>query len=164
MFNPAQIKELLNNKNVDKCSPMSITYNSKFKLEAVRQYYEDGFSPRMIFKEAGFDLALLGKGRITDCLRDWKRIYNHKGKLELAKENRGGQGGRSKTKYTNDKETALIPGKVLSDGDLTKKITIAAWAFSEKSKEKIKQAGGKTISIQELMKDNPDGKNIRILG
>jgi len=68
------------------------------------------------------------------------------------------------SRYTGDKETALIAGKVLSDGDLTKKITIAAWAFSEKSKEKIKQAGGKSITIQELMKDNPDGKNIRILG
>ena len=68
------------------------------------------------------------------------------------------------SKYTGDKETALIPGKVLSDGTLTKKITIAAWQFSEKSKEKIKQAGGKTISIQELLKENPEGKNIRILG
>jgi large subunit ribosomal protein L18e len=68
------------------------------------------------------------------------------------------------SKYTGDKETALIPGKVLSDGDLTKKVTVAAWSFSEKSKEKIKQAGGKTITIQELMKDNPEGKNIRILG
>lgn len=68
------------------------------------------------------------------------------------------------SKYTGDKETALIAGKVLSDGDLTKKVTIAAWSFSEKSKEKIKQAGGKTITIDELMKNNPDGKNIRILG
>ena len=68
------------------------------------------------------------------------------------------------SRYTNEKETALIAGKVLSDGDLTKKITIAAWSFSEKSKEKIKQAGGKTVTIRELMKNNPDGKNIRILG
>ena len=68
------------------------------------------------------------------------------------------------SKHIGDKETALIPGKVLSDGTLTKKVTIAAWQFSEKSKEKIKQAGGKTLTIQELMKENPEGKNIRILG
>ena len=67
-------------------------------------------------------------------------------------------------KYTNDKETALIPGKVLSDGTLTKKITIAAWSFSEKSLEKIKKAGGKSMSIDELVKSNPKGENIRILG
>jgi large subunit ribosomal protein L18e len=68
------------------------------------------------------------------------------------------------SKYTSDKETALIPGKVLSDGELTKKVTIAAWAFSDKAQEKIIKAGGKSISIEGLMKNNPDGKNIRILG
>ena len=66
--------------------------------------------------------------------------------------------------YIQDKETALIPGKVLSSGNLTKKVTIAAWSFSEKSCEKIKKAGGKYISINELMKNNPKGENIRILG
>ena len=68
------------------------------------------------------------------------------------------------SRYTNEKEIALIPGKVLSDGDLTKKVSIAAWSFSTKAEEKIKKAGGKTMTIEELMKSNPDGKNIRILG
>jgi len=68
------------------------------------------------------------------------------------------------SKYTQEKETALIPGKVLSDGQLTKKINIAAWSFSQKAIEKIKQSGGKTMTITELMKNNPEGKNIRILG
>jgi len=68
------------------------------------------------------------------------------------------------SKYTGEKEIALIPGKVLSTGDLTKKVSIAAWSFSEKSEEKIKKAGGKTMTINELMKSNPKGKDIRILG
>jgi large subunit ribosomal protein L18e len=68
------------------------------------------------------------------------------------------------SKYINDKETALIPGKVLSDGELTKKVSIAAWSFSYNALIKIKKAGGKHLSIEELMKSNPDGKNIRILG
>lgn len=68
------------------------------------------------------------------------------------------------SRYTAEKETALIPGKVLSDGKLTKKVTIAAWSFSEESMEKIKKAGGKCITIHELMKNNPEGKDIRILG
>ena len=66
--------------------------------------------------------------------------------------------------YINDKETALIPGKVLSTGELTKKVSIAAWSFSEQSLEKIKKAGGTSMTIEELMKKNPDGKNIRIMG
>ncbi len=68
------------------------------------------------------------------------------------------------SKYVQNKETALIPGKVLSTGNLDKKITISAWSFSEKAEEKIKKAGGKTISIEELMKNNPKGKDIRIMG
>jgi len=68
------------------------------------------------------------------------------------------------SKYVLDSETALIPGKVLSTGNLTKKIPIAAWAFTEKAQDKIKKAGGKTLSIEELLKKYPDGKNIRIVG
>ncbi len=37
--------------------------------------------------------------------------------------------------------------KVLSNGTLTKKITVKAAAFSESAKEKIEQAGGKTEVI-----------------
>jgi len=68
------------------------------------------------------------------------------------------------SRYTNEKETALIAGKVLSDGDLTKKVSIAAWSFSENAKDKIKKAGGKILTIEELMRNNPKGKDIRILG
>ncbi len=63
-----------------------------------------------------------------------------------------------------EKETALVPGKVLSTGRLTKKMDVAAWAFSDRSKEKIKEAGGSTLTIAELLKNNPEGKNIRIVG
>jgi large subunit ribosomal protein L18e len=67
-------------------------------------------------------------------------------------------------RYTSDKETALVAGKVLSTGNITKKITIAAWSFSDSAAEKIKKAGGKYITINELMKTNPNGKDVRILG
>jgi large subunit ribosomal protein L18e len=68
------------------------------------------------------------------------------------------------SKYILDKETALIPGKVLATGNLTKKVSIAAWSFSENAQEKIKKSGGKCISIEDLLKGNPKGKDIRILG
>ena len=67
-------------------------------------------------------------------------------------------------KYIRENETALVPGKVLSSGDLTKKVTIAAWSFSKKSLEKIEKSGGKSIFIEELVKLNPKGTNVRILG
>jgi len=67
-------------------------------------------------------------------------------------------------RYVHENETALIPGKVLSAGTLTKKISVSAWDFSDKSIEKIKKAGGKTVTIHDLLKHNPSGKDIRILG
>ncbi len=66
-------------------------------------------------------------------------------------------------KYTNNGEIALVPGKVLSMGDFNKKITVAAYKFSKEAKDKINKTG-KAISIKELMKENPKGKKIRIIG
>lgn len=66
-------------------------------------------------------------------------------------------------KFTREGEIAVIPGKVLSEGNLTKKITVAAYKFSESAKEKINQSG-KAISIQQLMKENPKAKKVRIFG
>lgn len=67
------------------------------------------------------------------------------------------------SRVTKENENIVVPGKVLSKGNLTHKITIAAWQFSEKAKEKIKKKG-KAISIQDLIKENPKGKKIRIIG
>ena len=66
-------------------------------------------------------------------------------------------------KYTRDGETALVPGKVLSMGELTKKIIVAAYQFSESAEEKINSVG-KAISIRKLMEENPKGKKVRIIG
>jgi len=63
-----------------------------------------------------------------------------------------------------DKETALIPGKVVSTGSITKKVSIAAWGFTEKAEQKIKQAGGSSLSLADILKKNPKGANIRIVG
>ncbi|MDD5182219.1 MAG: 50S ribosomal protein L18e [Candidatus Nanoarchaeia archaeon] len=67
-------------------------------------------------------------------------------------------------RYCAAKEIALVPGKVLGDGELTKKLTVAALNFSDDAKLKIEKAGGKTITITELLKTNPDAKGVRILG
>lgn len=66
-------------------------------------------------------------------------------------------------KNTKEGETALVPGKVLSEGELTKKTTVAAFRFSDSAKNKINKIG-KAISLQQLMKDNPKGNKVRIIG
>lgn len=104
MFTQEQMNELQKNKNVVKCSSKSITYSKDFKLLAIKRYYEDGHSPRMIFEEAGFDIDIVSKKRAEDGLLRWRRIYNEKGKKELIKENRGSQRGRLKVKFKSKEE------------------------------------------------------------
>jgi large subunit ribosomal protein L18e len=67
-------------------------------------------------------------------------------------------------KYAKLDETSLVPGKVLASGNLTKKITIAAWQFSKQAEEKIRKAGGFPIMISDLFKKNPEGKKVRLIG
>lgn len=66
-------------------------------------------------------------------------------------------------KLGRENETVIIPGKVLALGDINKKLLIAAYSFSNDCFEKVKKAKGECITIQELMKRNPEGKNIRII-
>lgn len=60
-------------------------------------------------------------------------------------------------------EVIVIPGKVLSEGELNKKVKVVAFSFSEKAKEKIAKAKGETLTILEEIKKNPEGKGIKIL-
>jgi large subunit ribosomal protein L18e len=66
-------------------------------------------------------------------------------------------------KTVKEGEVAVVPGKVLSLGEITKPITVAAYRFSAEAKEKINKKG-KAISIAELLKQNPKGNKVRIMG
>ena len=91
----------------------------------------------------------------------WKRIL-----LDLNKPTRQ---RRVVNLYKIDKaarngEMIVVPGKVLSEGTISKQVEVAAMSFSEQAKQKIEAAQGKVYSIKELLQKNPDGKNVRILG
>jgi large subunit ribosomal protein L18e len=66
-------------------------------------------------------------------------------------------------KNTTDGDTVIVPGVVLSSGNLTKSVTIAAWKFSPLTVEKIKKAKGKILTIEDLLKENPKGSGVKIL-
>ena len=61
-------------------------------------------------------------------------------------------------------DTVIVPGKVLAAGDIEKKINIAAWRFSSGAETKITKAGGKIMNIGQMVKKNPKGKKLRIIG
>jgi len=66
-------------------------------------------------------------------------------------------------RYAKEGETIIVPGKVLGGGKITKAVTVAALSFSESARRKIIEAGGKCLTIKELLEINPTGSGVRIM-
>lgn len=64
---------------------------------------------------------------------------------------------------TKEKETVVVPGKVLGAGRLEHPLTVAGFAFSKEARLKISKAKGKSLTILELSKKNPKGTNVVIM-
>lgn len=65
--------------------------------------------------------------------------------------------------YAQDGDVVIVPGKVLGEGNLTKRITVCALSFSDEAKAKISKSG-KIMTISELLKSNPKAAKVKILG
>jgi large subunit ribosomal protein L18e len=65
-------------------------------------------------------------------------------------------------RHTAKDDVLLIPGKVLGAGLLDHPVTVAALNFSDSAAKKITEAGGKCLSLEEIMEANPKGSGIRI--
>ncbi len=61
-------------------------------------------------------------------------------------------------------ENIVVPGTVMGSGSITKPLIIAANRFTESAAGKIKKAGGKCLTIEEMVKQNPEAKKVRIMG
>ena len=71
----------------------------------------------------------------------------------------------SKLEYNIKKNgKAIVPGKLMGSGQLTKKITVTAYSFTKSASEKITQAGGKCITYSDFIKSNPKGKDVMVIG
>jgi len=66
-------------------------------------------------------------------------------------------------KESKNNETIVVPGKVLSQGEINKKINIVAVSFSRKAEEKLLKSGCRISKIIEEIKKNPDAKEIKII-
>ncbi len=105
IFSEEQIKALLQNENVVRCSDKSISYCKDFKISAIGKY-RGGLPPNEIFRQAKFDIDMIGRKTPKRCLQSWRRIFEDKDIQELPVETRGrGKGGgRPKTNWQNEKE------------------------------------------------------------
>jgi len=66
-------------------------------------------------------------------------------------------------RHTEKGNVVLVPGAVLAKGELGKVVTVAAWRFSPEAEKKIKDAKGEALTIQELLKKNPNGREVKII-
>ncbi len=66
-------------------------------------------------------------------------------------------------RYAEVGETVVVPGKVLGAGTIEKPVNVAAFSFSFSAAEKIKHAGGRVMSIEDLLKENPKGSGVRVI-
>ena len=62
------------------------------------------------------------------------------------------------------KGTVVVPGTVLGSGDITKPLKVAALRFSGKAEEKIKKAGGHTMSLERFMEETKSVRGVKIMG
>jgi large subunit ribosomal protein L18e len=65
---------------------------------------------------------------------------------------------------SKSKDIIIVPGSVLGSGSVSKPLTVGALKFSASAEEKIKKAGGKCLSIEEMIEKHPKGSGVRIIG
>jgi large subunit ribosomal protein L18e len=66
-------------------------------------------------------------------------------------------------RYASENDTIVVAGKVLGAGSLKQNVTVAAFNFSNTAKLAIEAAGGKCITIPELVEQNPKGSKVVIM-
>jgi large subunit ribosomal protein L18e len=60
-------------------------------------------------------------------------------------------------------DTILVPGRVLSVGEITKKIKICSFGISKEAKEKLSKTRSEWISILDEIKKNPKAEALKII-
>jgi len=66
-------------------------------------------------------------------------------------------------KQTKEGDTIVVPGKVLGNGDVSKKLRIVALSFSEEARKKLKEKKCELISIKKEIDINPEAKGVKLL-
>ncbi len=67
-------------------------------------------------------------------------------------------------RHTKKNEVVLVPGKLLGSGSINHPVTVGAIGFSDAAIEKLTGAGGKHMSIKEMMAKFPKGTDVKIMG
>lgn len=104
LFNEHRRNLLERNINVQSVSDRSIQYKPEFKIQAV-QDYKNGKGPSQIFRDAGFDLEMIGSEKAKGSLSRWRKSLEKYGEDGFFTERRGkGSTGRPSSKEISSEE------------------------------------------------------------
>jgi large subunit ribosomal protein L18e len=67
------------------------------------------------------------------------------------------------SKFTDNGDIVVVPGKVLGTGTIDHKITLCAFSLSESAAKKMVDAGCKILSIKEFTEKFPEGSKVKIV-
>jgi len=67
------------------------------------------------------------------------------------------------SRIVEDGEAVFVPGKVLGNGVIVRKVTVGAFAFSDSAKSKIESSGGAALTIGEFLKKYPKGSGVKLV-
>jgi len=86
----------------------------------------------------------------------WKRVHN----LVAVPERRRTSVNLYKIeRYSKENDNIIIPGKVLSNGEITHRVNIAAVEFSEPALKRLKEANCRIVELKEML----NSKNVKVI-
>ena len=102
-FTEEQVVKLRKNIYVKNVTEKSITYTDEFKLHFINEY-NLGKQPNQIFKEADFDVYVLGEERIKSASRRFKKYNNRIEGLADTRKNNSGRRPNKKLSLAEENE------------------------------------------------------------
>jgi putative transposase len=100
-FAAEEVELLSNNKFVQNVSEKSITYSNEFKIHFIAES-KKGKTSRLIFKEAGFDIGIIGEKRCEVAGARWRKAFKDKGVLGLDDTRKHNSGAKLKRELSKD--------------------------------------------------------------
>jgi large subunit ribosomal protein L18e len=67
------------------------------------------------------------------------------------------------SRFAEEGQAILVPGKVLGTGVVEKKLVVGAFAFSSSAKSKIEANGGSALSIEQFLRKYPGGSGVKLV-
>lgn len=102
-FTEEQVVKLRKNIYVKNVTEKAITYTDEFKLHFINEY-NLGKQPKQIFKEADFDIYVLGEERIKSASRRFRKYNNRIEGLADTRKNNSGRRPNKKLSLAEENE------------------------------------------------------------